>query len=80
MDIDRWYTSQQPLYLYILYQKDIVAEGGSSPTLSAYQLVAQDDAQRDLDEALPALDQAVECLKKLKKAMGFLWFLCCDPE
>ncbi|CAJ1352426.1 unnamed protein product, partial [Effrenium voratum] len=27
----------------------------------------KDDAQRDLDEALPALDQAVECLKKLKK-------------
>merc|ERR1719321_1559336 len=25
------------------------------------------DAQRDLDEALPALDLAVQCLKKLKK-------------
>jgi dynein heavy chain len=27
-----------------------------------------DDAQRDLDEALPALDAATACLKKLKKA------------
>eukprot|EP00971_Amphidinium_carterae_P049179 969233-Amphidinium_carterae.1 len=26
----------------------------------------KDDAQRDLDEALPALDQAVQCLKRLK--------------
>lgn len=26
-----------------------------------------DDAQRDLDEALPALDVAVACLKDLKK-------------
>jgi len=28
--------------------------------------VIKDDAQRDLDEALPALDMAVQCLKKLK--------------
>ena len=27
-----------------------------------------DDAQRDLDEALPALEEAVQCLKKLNKA------------
>merc|ERR1719262_1922363 len=27
----------------------------------------KEDAQRDLDEALPALDLAVQCLKKLKK-------------
>lgn len=27
-----------------------------------------DDAQRDLDEALPALAEAVQCLKDLKKA------------
>ena len=27
-----------------------------------------DDAQRDLDEALPALEEAVQCLNKLKKA------------
>eukprot|EP00933_Yihiella_yeosuensis_P041142 TRINITY_DN35573_c0_g1_i1.p1 TRINITY_DN35573_c0_g1~~TRINITY_DN35573_c0_g1_i1.p1 ORF type:complete len:1671 (-),score=457.77 TRINITY_DN35573_c0_g1_i1:233-5206(-) len=27
----------------------------------------KDDAQKDLDEALPALDQAVQCLRKLKK-------------
>jgi dynein heavy chain len=27
----------------------------------------KDSAQRDLDEALPALDQAVQCLKKLKQ-------------
>ena len=27
-----------------------------------------DDAQRDLDEALPALDAAVQCLERLKKA------------
>ncbi|GMI07902.1 hypothetical protein TrRE_jg5473 [Triparma retinervis] len=27
-----------------------------------------DDAQRDLDEALPALDEAVKCLKELKKS------------
>eukprot|EP00981_Chlorochromonas_danica_P005554 scaffold1129_cov164-Ochromonas_danica.AAC.19 len=27
-----------------------------------------DDAQRDLDEALPALDEAVQCLKDLKKS------------
>merc|ERR1719238_2121116 len=26
----------------------------------------KDDAQKDLDEALPALDQAVQCLKRLK--------------
>ena len=26
----------------------------------------KNDAQRDLDEALPALEQAVQCLKKLK--------------
>jgi dynein heavy chain len=28
----------------------------------------KDDAQRDLDAALPALDEAVQCLKELKKA------------
>lgn len=27
-----------------------------------------DDAQRDLDEALPALDEAVRCLNDLKKS------------
>ena len=34
---------------------------------AATQAIA-DDAQRDLDEALPALDQAVACLNKLKKS------------
>ena len=27
-----------------------------------------DDAQRDLDEALPALEEAVKCLNSLKKS------------
>lgn len=49
-----------------------------TPQVESQEAVAQekaaatkaiaDDAQRDLDEALPALDVAVACLKDLKKA------------
>ena len=49
-----------------------------SPQVQSQEAVAQekaaatkaiaDDAQRDLDEALPALDVAVACLKDLKKS------------
>lgn len=50
----------------------------SPPQVEGQEAVAQekaaatkaiaDDAQKDLDEALPALDVAVACLKDLKKA------------
>jgi len=42
-------------------------ESAANEKAAATKLIA-DDAQRDLDEALPALDAAVQCLNKLKKA------------
>jgi len=47
--------------------KEVVAvqEQEASIQAAAAQAI-KDDAQRDLDEALPALEVAVECLKKLK--------------
>jgi len=47
----------------------VVAEEEAGATIKAENTQAiKDDAQRDLDEALPALDEAVACLKKLSKA------------
>jgi len=47
--------------------KKIVAKEEAEATAKAAETQAiKDDAQRDLDEALPALEQAVECLKRLK--------------
>lgn len=42
--------------------QEAVAKGKAAATKAI-----ADDAQRDLDEALPALDVAVACLKDLKK-------------
>ena len=44
-----------------------VEEASASKKASETKAIA-DDAQRDLDEALPALAEAVQCLKDLKKA------------
>jgi dynein heavy chain len=44
-----------------------VAEADAQAKAAATKEIA-DDAQRDLDEALPALDAAVACLKDLKKS------------
>jgi dynein heavy chain len=44
-----------------------VEEASASKKATDTQAIA-DDAQRDLDEALPALAEAVQCLKDLKKA------------
>lgn len=43
--------------------QEAVAKGKAAATKAI-----ADDAQRDLDEALPALDVAVACLKDLKKS------------
>jgi len=49
--------------------KDEVAKEEAAATIKATETKAiADDAQKDLDEALPALDAAVQCLAKLKKA------------
>jgi dynein heavy chain len=45
----------------------MVEEASASKKASETKAIA-DDAQRDLDEALPALAEAVQCLKDLKKA------------
>jgi len=47
--------------------KAVAAEEAAAALKAEETQAIKDDAQRDLDEALPALDQAVECLKKLKK-------------
>ena len=44
------------------------AEEASAKEKAAETKGIADDAQRDLDEALPALDEAVQCLKKLNPA------------
>ncbi|CAM9198604.1 unnamed protein product, partial [Discosporangium mesarthrocarpum] len=44
-----------------------VQEAEAQEKAAATKAIA-DDAQRDLDEALPALDVAVACLKDLKKS------------
>jgi dynein heavy chain, axonemal len=44
-----------------------VEEASASKKAADTQAIA-DDAQRDLDQALPALDEAVQCLKDLKKS------------
>lgn len=47
--------------------KKIVAHDEAAASKKASETQAlKDDAQRDLDEALPALEEAVECVKKLK--------------
>eukprot|EP00744_Colponema_vietnamica_P000902 GILI01001554.1.p1 GENE.GILI01001554.1~~GILI01001554.1.p1 ORF type:complete len:2075 (+),score=684.51 GILI01001554.1:415-6225(+) len=48
--------------------KQVVAREEADATQKAAETKAiADDAQRDLDEALPALEAAVECLNKLKQ-------------
>ncbi|CAK9050575.1 Dynein axonemal heavy chain 1 (Axonemal beta dynein heavy chain 1) (Ciliary dynein heavy chain 1) (Heat shock regulated protein 1) (HSRF-1) (hDHC7) [Durusdinium trenchii] len=47
--------------------KAVAAEEAAAALKAEETQAIKDDAQRDLDEALPALDQAVECLKKLRK-------------
>ena len=42
--------------------------GGAAQTKAAETKAIADDAQRDLDEALPALEEAVKCLNSLKKS------------
>merc|ERR1719174_2907511 len=45
----------------------VVAKEEAEANIKATETQAiKDDAQKDLDEALPALDQAVQCLKRLK--------------
>jgi dynein heavy chain, axonemal len=46
----------------------VVVEEASASKKAAETKAIADDAQRDLDEALPALAEAVQCLKDLKKA------------
>mmetsp|Transcript_24429 Transcript_24429/g.96934 ORF Transcript_24429/g.96934 Transcript_24429/m.96934 type:complete len:2723 (+) Transcript_24429:2309-10477(+) len=49
-------------------QKLVVAEEASAREKELETQSIADDAQRDLDEALPALDEATKCLNSLKKA------------
>jgi dynein heavy chain len=44
----------------------VAAEEASAQEKAASTQAIKDDAQRDLDEAIPALDMAVQCLRKLK--------------
>ena len=46
----------------------VEVEEASAAKKAADTKAIADDAQRDLDEALPALAEAVQCLKDLKKA------------
>jgi dynein heavy chain, axonemal len=46
----------------------VLVEEASASKKAADTKAIADDAQRDLDEALPALAEAVQCLKDLKKA------------
>lgn len=48
-------------------QKVVSGEEAAAKKKAAETKAIADDAQRDLDEALPALDAAVACLKDLKK-------------
>ena len=49
-------------------QTIVAAEEGAAQTKAAETKAIADDAQRDLDEALPALEEAVKCLNSLKKS------------
>lgn len=49
-------------------QKVVAGEEAAALKKAAETKAIADDAQKDLDEALPALDAAVACLKDLKKA------------
>jgi dynein heavy chain len=48
-------------------QTIVAAEEEAAQTKAAETKAIADDAQRDLDEALPALEEAVKCLNSLKK-------------
>merc|ERR1719253_1324682 len=48
-------------------QKSVAEEEEGARGTAADVQAIKDDAQRDLDKALPALEQAVQCLKRLKK-------------
>ena len=49
-------------------QTIVAAEEEVAQTKAAETKAIADDAQRDLDEALPALEEAVKCLNSLKKS------------
>jgi len=49
-------------------KKEVEVEEASAQKKAADTKAIADDAQRDLDEALPALAEAVQCLKDLKKS------------
>ena len=49
-------------------QTIVAAEEEAAQTKAAETKAIADDAQRDLDEALPALEEAVKCLNSLKKS------------
>ena len=49
-------------------QTVVAAEEEAAQTKAAETKAIADDAQRDLDEALPALEEAVKCLNSLKKS------------
>ena len=49
-------------------QAIVAAEEEAAQTKAAETKAIADDAQRDLDEALPALEEAVKCLNSLKKS------------
>ena len=53
-------------------QVAVEKEESSAKEKAAATKAIADDAQRDLDEALPALDAAVQCLKDLKKGKSHL--------
>merc|ERR1719253_156825 len=48
-------------------QKEVAAEEDVANAKAKEAKAIKEDAQKDLDEALPALDLAVQCLKRLKK-------------
>jgi len=70
-------TNKEVGEMMIVIQKDkaaaeevsvaVAAEEQAASVKAEEVQVVKDDAQRDLDEALPALDEAVQCLRKLKK-------------
>merc|ERR1719191_2668540 len=48
-------------------QTSVAKEEAEANIKASETQAIKDDAQKDLDEALPALDQAVQCLKRLKQ-------------
>eukprot|EP00928_Gymnodinium_smaydae_P099490 TRINITY_DN9509_c0_g4_i4.p1 TRINITY_DN9509_c0_g4~~TRINITY_DN9509_c0_g4_i4.p1 ORF type:complete len:1500 (-),score=412.36 TRINITY_DN9509_c0_g4_i4:427-4926(-) len=70
-------TQKEVGEMMIVIQKDkadaevvsqaVAAEEAAASVKATQTQEIKDDAQRDLDEALPALDAAVQCLRKLKK-------------